>query len=254
MTRRRADRPGPVGGHLYRREEDRRAEFWTEALGDPPAVYGERIAYVGDRPLRRWDPYRSKLGAALARGWTGPLPSPGERWLYLGAATGTTASHVADLVGREGRVYAVERSLRPFARLLALGGRYPNLLPVLADARRPEAYLDRVPLVDGLYLDVAQPDQVDLALANARLFLRGSGALLLALKTSSMGREKDPRRHRDEAEDRLEGPFEIEETIALEPFHKRHFLLGGRPTRALVAGASAPPVSRRAGPRAERRR
>ncbi len=252
--RRPPDRPRAVAEHLYRRDEDRRPEFWTEGLGEPLSVYGERIAFVEGRPLRRWEPYRSKLGAALARGWSGPIPSAGERWLYLGAATGTTASHVADLVGREGRVYAVERSLRPFARLLRLGERYPNLLPLLADARRPEAYLDRVPPVDGLYLDVAQPDQVDLALANARHFLRGSGALLLALKTSSMGREKEPRGHLAEALARLEGPWEVEETIPLDPFHKRHYLIGARPTRALLAAPSAPGVTRRAAPRAGRER
>ena len=110
----------------------------TEALGDPPEVYGERIAAFEDRILRRWEPGRSKLAAAILRGYEGPLPSPSEKWLYLGAASGTTASHVADLVGGEGTVYAVEKSLRPIVRLLRLAERYPNLLPILGDARRPD--------------------------------------------------------------------------------------------------------------------
>ena len=33
--------------------------------------------------------------------------------LYLGAASGTTVSHVSDVVGPEGMVYAVEFSHRP---------------------------------------------------------------------------------------------------------------------------------------------
>lgn len=239
MTARPRRGPRAERGRLARTEEDRRAVFWTEALGDPREVYGERLAHLGGRTYRRWDPFRSKLAAALVRGWLGPRPEEGERWLYLGAATGTTASHVADLVGPDGAVYAVERSLRPFARLLGLADRYPNLYPILGDARRPMDYLARVPPVDGLYLDVAQPDQVGIALANARVFLRGTGTLLLVLKTSSLGREKDPRRHLADAEAELDRAFELEASLALEPFHKRHFLLGGRPTRALVRGADA---------------
>jgi fibrillarin-like pre-rRNA processing protein len=238
---------------LCRRAGDEPPSFWTEALGDPPSVYGERVVVAEGRTLRRWDPSRSKLGAAITKGWTEPLPREGERWLYLGAATGTTASHVADLVGPGGVVYAVEKSVRPFARLLLLAERYPNLGPVLADARRPAEYLALVPPVDGVYIDVAQPDQVAIALANARPFLLGTGALLLVLKTASMGRDRSPREHLDEAVEELSDGFEVDVTEPLEPFHKRHYLIGARPTRRLFHPPA--PAVRRAprkgsGPRA----
>ncbi|MGI0133011.1 MAG: fibrillarin-like rRNA/tRNA 2'-O-methyltransferase [Thermoplasmata archaeon] len=230
---------------LWERSEDGRPAFFTEAAGTPPVVYGERTVATPTTTLRRWEPGRSKLGAALAKGWTDPLPRPGERWLYLGAATGTTASHVADLVTPKGAVYAVEKSLRPFARLLRLAEAYPNLLPILGDARRPELYLGTVPPVDGLYLDVAQPDQVDIAWANARLYLRGAGALLLVLKTSSMGRGREPRSHLAHAEARLAQGFELVPSLGLDPFHRRHFLVAGSPTRRLfqpeALGAATPP-------------
>jgi fibrillarin-like pre-rRNA processing protein len=240
---------------LARRAGDDPPSFWTEALGDPPSVYGERIVVSEGRTLRRWDPSRSKLGAALAKDWTEPLPREGERWLYLGAATGTTVSHVADLLGPTGAVYAVEKSVRPFSRLLLLSERYPNLAPILADARRPLDYISLVPPVDGVYIDVAQPDQVAIAVANARLFLRSDGALLLALKTASMGRDRSPREHLDEAVEELSGGFEVEATEPLEPFHKRHYLIGTRPTRRLfhvAPGVPQRPAKRRSGPPAAR--
>jgi fibrillarin-like pre-rRNA processing protein len=223
---------------LCRRAGDDPPSYWTQALGEPPSVYGERIVVSEGQTLRRWDPSRSKLGAALAKDWTEPLPREGERWLYLGAATGTTASHVADLVGTSGAVYAVEKSVRPFARLLRLSERYPNLAPLLFDARRPLDYVALVPPVDGLYLDVAQPDQVGIAIANARTFLLGTGSLLLVLKTASMGREHTPREHLDEAVEELSEGFEAEATEPLEPFHKRHYLIGARPTRRLFRAAA----------------
>lgn len=232
-------RPVPVRGatHLFERPGDEPPSFWTGALGEPPAVYRERTMDLDGITVRRWDPSRSKLGAALTNGWSGPIPREGERWLYLGASTGTTASHVADLVGH-GSVYAVERSVRPFARLRHLATRYPNLLPILADARRPIDYLGLVPPVDGVYVDVAQPDQVELALENARWFLRSSGNFVLALKTASMGREQSPRHHLLRAMETL-SDLDLEDPVDLAPYHRRHYLVGGQATKALFRAPAA---------------
>ncbi len=200
----------------------------TEALGTPPDVYGERLVPVPSGWWRRWDPYRSKLSAALVRGFRGPLPQAGERWLYLGAATGTTASHVADLVGPDGAVYAVEMSLRPFIRLLRLAERYPNLFPILADAGHPEDFAGWVPPVDGLYSDIAQPDQASIARENAELFLRDGQPVLLALKLSSMGRGRSPETSVEQALAELR-PFQaLSAPLTLEPFHRQHRFLAAR--------------------------
>ncbi|MCI4351356.1 MAG: fibrillarin-like rRNA/tRNA 2'-O-methyltransferase [Thermoplasmata archaeon] len=220
--------PSESTGPLWLREEEGRQVAFTAGLGTPPAVYGERVIGRGGRQWRRWDPTRSKLGAAVVKGWDDPLPRVGERWLYLGAATGTTASHVADLVGPSGAVYAVERSLRPFTRLLANAEHYPNLLPILADARTPGRFVGDVPIVDGLYLDIAQPDQLEIALTNAAWFLRDRGALLFAVKTASMGRERSPQHHLQDVVQRLESMFEVRSSLSLEPMHRRHFLVGAR--------------------------
>ena len=251
---RRAARFEPVDGapNLRLRTGEEHGSYWTVALGGETAIHGERIAADEGFTLRHWEPGASKLAAGLARGYDGPMPSPGERWLYLGAASGTTASHIGDLVGAAGSVHLVERSLRPFVRLVALAERYPNLLPSFADARHPESYAGDVPAVDGLYVDIAQADQIEIARANARRFLRANGWLLLALKTASMGRERDARGHRDAAVELLRPTFELEEPIGLEPFHRRHYLLAGRPkARLFEETATAPPArgERRAGRR-----
>ncbi|HYK92873.1 MAG TPA: fibrillarin-like rRNA/tRNA 2'-O-methyltransferase [Thermoplasmata archaeon] len=239
----------PVRGHprLFRSTEDGRPTYWTPGLGDPPEVYGERVVHREAGALRRWDPTRSKLGAALARGYDGPTPGPDEFWLYLGAATGTTASHVADLVGPRGAVFAVEKSLRSFSRLLRLADRYPNLLPLLADARECREYLPLVPPVDGLYADLAQPDQVAIVIENSQWFVKPGGLILLALKTASMGRLRTPRAHLDSALTELDPLGRVEESIALEPFHKRHYLVSVR-----TKDGALPAVARGPRPRSDR--
>jgi fibrillarin-like pre-rRNA processing protein len=216
--------------------------MWTRALVEPASVFGERVAYAGGHAHRAFDPSASKLAAAVARGWRGPIPQPGERWLYLGAAAGTTVSYVADLVGQEGAVLAVEKSPRAFARLLARLERYPNVLPILADARGPDDYSALVPPADGLYADIAQPDQVAIVLANAARFLRVGGALFFALKTASLGRSRTPEGHARASREALRPAFDPEPPLSLEPFHRRHYALGGVATRAVAAEADAGPV------------
>jgi fibrillarin-like pre-rRNA processing protein len=221
-----ADRRSPRLGRIVSAD---RTDWFTETVGTGPPVYGERWVFAGDRAFRSFEPGRSKLAAGIVRDWSGPLPKVGESWLYLGAATGTTASHVADLVGAAGRVYAVERSPRPFARLLALAERWPNLLPILADAREVRELGALVPPVDGVYADIAQPDQVAIVRANAELFLDAPGrAVVLALKTASMGRERDPAGHLAAAERELAARVDLVPSVRLDPFHRGHFLLGGR--------------------------
>jgi fibrillarin-like pre-rRNA processing protein len=218
-------------------------------------VYGERWTESDGRPYRSFEPARSKLSAAIVKDWSGPVPTPGEFWLYLGAASGTTASHVADLVGPTGRVYALERSLRPFSRLVALSDRWPNLLPILGDAREPTVYGSLVPPVHGVYADIAQADQVEIALANAELFLEGAGgSVLLALKTASMGRDATAVQHVRRAEEQLAALLDLEPSVRLDPFHKGHYFVGGV-ARAGRLGPGRPTVlpPRREPNRARRR-
>jgi len=62
---------------------------------------------------RVWNPFRSKLAAAILGGVDKIHIAPGSKVLYIGAAAGTTVSHVSDIVGPTGCVYAVEFAHRP---------------------------------------------------------------------------------------------------------------------------------------------
>ena len=55
---------------------------------------------------------RSKLAASVLAGVDNIHIKPGCKVLYLGAASGTSVSHVSDIVGPTGAVYAVEFSHR----------------------------------------------------------------------------------------------------------------------------------------------
>lgn len=177
------------------------------------AVYGEPT----DGEWRAWDARRSKLGAMLELGMDTELAG-GETVLYLGAAAGTTVSHVADLAGP---TYAVEFAARPTRDLLDAAEPRGNLFPLLKDARKPETYAHVVEPVDVVVQDVATRGQARVSTANAR-FLPEGGLLLAALKARSEDVVADPDRVFDEALETLDEAYEVVATDSLEPFHEDH--------------------------------
>jgi len=177
-------------------------------------VYSERM--LGD--ARVWDPYRSKL-AALYHAGTGVEITPDTRVLYLGAANGTTVSHVADYAEV---VYAVEFAPRPMQDLLEVARRRNNIVPIMADASRPEQYAPLVERVDLLYQDVAQPAQAIIAIRNTAFLTRG-GRLILMLKTRSVDVRKEPGVVFRETVDALTSSgFVVQESLWLAPYHQDH--------------------------------
>jgi len=186
----------------------------TERLatrGDP--VYGEPT----DGEWRAWNPHRSKLGAMLELGLDTGLTG-GETVLYLGAASGTTVSHVADFAGP---TYAVEFAARPMRDLLDAAEPRGRLFPLLADARSPEEYAHVVEPVDVVVQDVATRGQAAVATTNAR-FLREDGRLLMAVKARSEDVTRDPEAVFDDALAELRGTYEILDTERLTPYHDDH--------------------------------
>ncbi|KUO42419.1 MAG: hypothetical protein APZ16_03025 [Candidatus Hadarchaeum yellowstonense] len=185
-------------------------------------VYGERLIEINGVEYRLWDPYRSKLAAAIVKNLKENPIAPGRQVLYLGAASGTTSSHVSDIVGLNGCVYCVEISSRPIRDLLRVCARRKNMLPILADARQPHSYCSLVKKVDVVYQDIAQPDQTDILLANARIFLPEGGFAMLSLKARSIDVTKEPREiFRNEME-KLEREMEIIDAKILDPYEKDH--------------------------------
>jgi fibrillarin-like pre-rRNA processing protein len=189
-------------------------------------VYNEKTVNVNGIEYRFWDPYRSKLAAAINKGLKEVPITPGTSVLYLGAATGTTPSHISDIVGKEGTVYCVEFAQRVIRDLISVCETRENMLPILADARKPASYGEYIPQkVDCVYSDVAQPDQVRILSMNVDMFLKKGGKVLIAIKSQSIDVSRPPTAVYAEALKELEKKFEIIQKLELEPFEKDHLFV-----------------------------
>jgi fibrillarin-like pre-rRNA processing protein len=209
------------------RREDRlgRTVLLTRNLVPGKRVYNEDLVLRDGIEFRTWDPFRSKLAAAIIKGLPGDVVRDGNKVLYLGVSTGTTASHVSDLVGPTGMVIGVEfapRVAREFVEHVARERK--NVIPFVADARDPSKYA--VSKVDLVYCDIAQPDQTEIAMANCENMLRKGGTLLLVVKARSIDVLKEPGRVFAEEKVKLEkAGFNVRTVIELSPFDKDHALI-----------------------------
>ena len=206
--------------------EDHSRRLATKNLAPTVSVYGEKLVSDGEIEYRAWDAFRSKLAAAILRHLDTLPIRHGTSVLYLGSASGTTASHVSDIVEEDGRVYCVEFAQRSMRELIdALCEHRHNVYPILADARMPEQYKATVGKVDVIYSDVAQPEQAKILADNADIFLKEAGAALIAIKSRSVDVTMEPSDvFKQELETLRRRGFRVPQLVRLEPYEKDHAL------------------------------
>jgi fibrillarin-like pre-rRNA processing protein len=207
--------------------EDGTEKLATKNLAPGKSVYGERLVSWQDIEYRVWDPFRSKLAAAILKGLSTVPIQPNHQMLYLGAASGTTASHISDIVGGSGQVYCVEFSARSIRELVNNVCVFrPNMTPLLEDARMPQRYAMFVSTVDDIYCDIAQPEQAKILADNAEMFLKKGGWVILAVKSQSIDVTKEPSEvYKSETKTLKARGFTIADMVNLEPFEKAHAMV-----------------------------
>lgn len=202
------------------------------------AVYGEkRISVEGaanaegvkDKvEYRVWNPFRSKLAAAILGGVESIHIGPGDKVLYIGAASGTTVSHVSDIVGPTGLVYAVEFSHRSGRDLINMAKNRTNVIPIIEDARHPLKYRMLVGMVDTVFADVAQPDQARIVAINSHNFLKNGGHFVISIKANCIDSTVAPEAVFAREVKKLQAEqFKPAEQITLEPYERDHAVVIG---------------------------
>ncbi|KAF8473316.1 YDL014Wp-like protein [Kalaharituber pfeilii] len=217
----------------------------TKNLTPGEAVYGEKRIAV-ETPVegadgmtmtkteyRVWNPFRSKLAAGILGGLEEIFIKPGKKVLYLGAASGTSVSHVADVVGPTGLVYAVEFSHRSGRDLINMAKKRTNVIPIIEDARLPMKYRMLVGMVDAVFADVAQPDQARIVGLNCHLFLKDKGGVVISIKANCIDSTAPAEAvFAREVEKMREERIKPLEQVTLEPFERDHCIVVGRYQRS----------------------
>lgn len=217
-------------------KEDNQSYFWIKSDGEKKLatenfvpgnqVYKEKLIIKKGIEYRLWDPFRSKLAASIMNDLNDFPFENKTKVLYLGASTGTTVSHISDIVGPNGIIFAVEHASRVARDFLDRVAAYrKNIMPILQDARKPKEYFSVFGKVDIVYVDIAQPDQTEIAINNCEMFLKKGGYFFLVIKTRSIDVTKAPKRIVDEEIEKLKEKFDVIQSIDLHPYDKDHAMV-----------------------------
>ena len=189
-------------------------------------VYNEKLVQYEGVECRIWNPFRSKLAAAIINGLDDFPFMEKSDILYLGVSTGTTISHISDIVGQNGTIFGIEHASRVARDFLdRVASHRKNIVPIIHDARKPEEFFSVYKKVDAVYVDIAQPDQTDIAIENCKLYLKSGGYLFLVIKTRSIDVVNDPKRVIKDEIKKLDALFQIKQTIDLHPYDKDHAMV-----------------------------
>jgi len=216
--------------------EDKRNIFWFQVDGEKKLatqnlvpgnqVYNEKLVQHKGSEYRIWNPFRSKLAAAIMNDLKNFPFNQKSDVLYLGVSTGTTISHISDIVNQGGTIFGIEHASRVARDFLdRVASHRKNIVPIIQDARRPEEFFSVYKKVDIVYVDIAQPEQTNIAIENCKLYLKSGGYLFLVIKTRSIDVVKDPKMVIKDEIKKLETLFEIKQTIDLHPYDKDHAMV-----------------------------
>jgi rRNA 2'-O-methyltransferase fibrillarin len=219
------------GAFISRGKED---SLLTRNMVLGESVYGKKRIAVEDEATTRkleyrvWNPFLSKLAAPILSGVDKIHMPPGSKVLYLGAASGTTVSHVSDVVGPEGMVYAIEFSHRSGRDLLNVAKKRTNIEPIIEDVQHPYKYRVLMLMVDTIFADVAQPDQARIVALDAQYFLKNSSHFVISIEANCIDSTAEPEAVFARKVKIMQAEkMKPQEQVTLEPFVRDHTVVVG---------------------------
>ncbi|HIH25265.1 fibrillarin-like rRNA/tRNA 2'-O-methyltransferase [Candidatus Woesearchaeota archaeon] len=209
--------------NVFNIQDKNRRILVTKNLSPGKAFFKERLFNVDDIEYREFNPTRSKLAASIVKKISFMPIKKDEKILYLGASHGYTPSFVSDIIGDNGLVFCLDFAPRVVRDLYMICEERKNMIPILADANKPETYKDRISNVNIIFQDIAQKIQVEILFKNL-IFLNPKGYVVIAIKSRSIDVTQNPRKIFREVEEKLSSRLKIIDKRELDPFERDHIL------------------------------
>jgi len=219
-------RAHPKYSNVYISGLPQNLKLYSKNLVPGNKVYGEKlITFKGDE-YREWDPFRSKLAAMILEKPSLEFLTKDLSCLYLGAASGTTISHLSDII-YSGIIYGVEFAERSMRQLIQNTDKRKNIVPILGNANFPESYANSIfTPIDLVYQDVAQPNQAQIAIENCNYYLKDNGFLILAIKSQSIDSvQKSEKIYLQEKRIIEKAGYKIIDSVNIHKYAANHIIL-----------------------------
>ena len=188
--------------------------------------YEENLVEMNGKQYSIWNPYTSKLAAAIINGMEIFPILKKTKILYVDPATEKTVKHISDIVGINGKIFVVRDVMKNSKNFLEqIVKNRSNIFTIVPDKTNPARLTGMTETVDVIYIDIAEHNQTEIAIQNCKNHLRIGGFLMLIVPTKNIDFTSNPSKKNQEERKKLQTSFDIIQEINLTDFFKEYSMV-----------------------------
>jgi len=199
----------------------------------------EKIVIVNNEEFLEWNPYKSKLAAAIRSGLQILPIIKNSKVVCINLPEESTMLHISNIVGCGGSVFVINVNKNKKSFLNKLVDTHKNIIPIYDTIDELSFSSSITGKVDALYVDIPESEQIETIVEKYGSLLKNEGFLMLiakkdddaVLENDLVGWMAEQRAGFDKIREittKLKSQFEIIQEINLgvnyvmEPYHKLH--------------------------------
>ena len=209
----------------------------TKNIVEGTKTHKEKIVIVNDEEFLEWNPYKSKLAAAIRNGLQILPIIKNSKVVCINPLEESTILHISNIVGSEGSVFVIDVNKNKKSFLNKLVDTHENIIPIYDTIDELSFSSSITGKVDALYVDIPESEQIKQIVDKCELLLKNEGFLMLVAKKNGdailendiagwMAEQRAGLNKIREITTKLKSQFEIIQEInlginyAMEPYHK----------------------------------
>ena len=197
----------------------------------------EKIVIVNNEEFLEWNPYKSKLAAAIRSGLQILPIIKNSKVVCINPLEESTILHISNIVGSKGSVFVIDVDKNKKSFLNKLVNTHKNIIPIYDTVDELSFSSSITGKVDALYVDIPESEQIETIVEKYGSLLKNEGFLMLIAKKDDnaiiendiagwMAEQRAGLNKIREITTKLKSQFEIIQEInlginyAMEPYHK----------------------------------
>ena len=188
--------------------------------------YEENLVEMNGKQYSIWNPYMSKLAAAIINGMEIFPILKKTKILYLDPTTEKTVKHISNIVGINGKIFVVRDVMKNSKNFLGqIMKNRPNIFLIVPDKTNPTKFSSMTEMVDVVYIDIAKHNEIEITIQNCKNYLRNGGYLMLVVPTKNIDFVNNPSKKNQEERKELQSSFDIIQEINLTGFFEEYSMV-----------------------------
>ena len=188
--------------------------------------YKENLVEMNGKQHSIWNPYMSKLAAAIINGMEIFPILKKTKILYLDPTSEKTIKHISDIVGINGKIFVVRNIMKNSKNFLEqIAKNRSNIFTIIPDKTNPARFTGMTETVDVIFIDITEHNQTESIIQNCKNHLRIGGFLMLIVPTKNIDFTNNPSKKNQEERKKLQTSFDIIQEINLTDFFKEYSMV-----------------------------